>query len=115
LPASKFLEEKTIELMQGWIQECIDSHKECRRSAGSYVPTRLLDIGDIDGKLQPRLIIPKGNLEEHYATLSYCWGDGNFLKTTTSNIQGMVEGISLERYYNFHFNASHNGSRGTSN
>ncbi|KAH8171572.1 heterokaryon incompatibility protein (HET) domain-containing protein [Sarocladium implicatum] len=56
-----------------WLQNCRESHPDCRKPVPEYAPSRLLHI-DPDTQtvqLQHKVSLPN-NLQ--YATLSHCWG-----------------------------------------
>jgi len=83
--------------MKNWLHTCITSHEHCRIGFFSgWLPTRLVDVGLIDGSQVPRLIIASDLAEKDvaYVTLSHRWSD-NVLKLKTSNIDEFRHGIPL--------------------
>jgi len=51
------LSESTVNIMKGWIQECLNSHVECNHTLmGEGSPTRLIDVEPKDGSKDPFLI-----------------------------------------------------------
>jgi len=51
------LSESTGKIMDRWVQECLDSHEECRHILmGGYSPTRLIDVGPKGGLKEPSLV-----------------------------------------------------------
>jgi hypothetical protein len=94
------------ELIQEWMNNCVQSHDTCRTSfAGELLDERRLTVlprrliqtfMSKDGLIQtsPRLIQPDQNFAGSYVTLSHCWGppDKRPLCTTRANVsQHMVE------------------------
>ena len=79
--------EDCFDVARKWIQECRSSegHTFCkgRRDANvnSVLPTRLVDVGNLDGSQEPRLVL-SSDLEKRssieYAALSHCWGGTKF-------------------------------------
>ncbi|TVY68859.1 hypothetical protein LSUE1_G007031 [Lachnellula suecica] len=99
-PASSYISDRpmypyiysdvTIDLVQSWIQDCDERHKECReamkrhfsigRAAG---PSRIIDIGAI-GNDDVRIVTSDPGIE--YVALSYCWGGDESMKLLKSNL-----------------------------
>ena len=89
-----------------WIMDC-DQHEKCRSQSSKYIPTRLIDVGDIEQGRSPSLVITSSkNDSKHetirYAALSYCWGqpqDGlqQHLKTTPLDFEEHINGINPDR------------------
>ncbi|KAK4167790.1 heterokaryon incompatibility protein-domain-containing protein [Cladorrhinum sp. PSN259] len=88
-----------FDLAKRWITTCQQQHAVCNsHHQVGFVPTRLIDISTNI----PRVILTESNLFNHrpleYVALSHCWGTqagGTVLKTTTQNLQTMLEGIPL--------------------
>jgi hypothetical protein len=78
-----------------WLQRCEEDHVHCKPAADAALPTRLIDIGQAkDHKL--RLHLPKLGDRGLYVALSYCWGNANQLKTTSSTLQShLTEGFDI--------------------
>jgi hypothetical protein len=87
---------ETFALTRSWLKECHESHKSCPRSKLSQPPTRLIDVGDSDGSVPPRLYTTKPGEKLHYVALSYCWGGNNSLQTTTATLATMQSGIAWD-------------------
>jgi hypothetical protein len=76
-----------------WLEACQNHHSLCqaveRARPKNYFPKRLLDVGTLQSN-QIRLVttdLETPSQEEHYATLSHCWGkDPAFLRLTTENL-----------------------------
>jgi len=80
--------------MKGWLDRCLQNHKSCAKDTGQFRPSRLLDLAaDLGGKdirlIDSELHLPKNRgRQNHYATLSYCWGPpGLNARTTKENIE----------------------------
>lgn len=87
---------KIASLASEWLQNCRQTHHNCClyhiKGESKVLPTRLVDVGtDIPGQ-PPRLFIPLRHLRSlEYIALSYAWGSiGNFVKTTSSNLEAMT-------------------------
>lgn len=74
------------------------NHQECPGSSGqidaipSVLPTRLLEI---QGRHKVRLRVTKDTnfINKHYACLSYCWGEREFISTNHSNLQDHLSDV----------------------
>ncbi|KAL2065728.1 hypothetical protein VTL71DRAFT_3398 [Oculimacula yallundae] len=95
-----FVRQKdTSKILRDWIDDCVGNHKKCSKIDHDFRPTRLLDVGDPSNgniRLVRSELGIKGvkNLENHYATLSYCWGPPGLNATTTlDNIEARSRNI----------------------
>ncbi|KAJ4414578.1 hypothetical protein N0V85_003098, partial [Neurospora sp. IMI 360204] len=68
--------------LKQWLNDCINEHVECRmtfsgekvdESLPPVLPTRVIDVGPLDGSGGARLMESNGK-RGHYTALSYCWG-----------------------------------------
>jgi hypothetical protein len=63
-------------LIQLWLQDCDDNHKDCQGLTQNYLPTRLIDIGTNEA---PHLLLletrNKRLADARYIALSHRWGD----------------------------------------
>ncbi|KAI1371341.1 HET-domain-containing protein [Hypoxylon crocopeplum] len=81
LPSASCLSDENVQLMQHWIDDCKLNHNECLGSSEPWIPTRLLEIGCVDGNISVRLVetsdppIPKGS---PFAALSHMWVSSNY-------------------------------------
>src|SRR3954468_904454 len=75
-----------------WLHDCYSHHEYCALSRTSFTPTRVIDVGEVDGL--PRLIEPDAQ-SGHYAALSYCWGKDQSVKTTTGNIENFFKQLPV--------------------
>ncbi|KAI2623079.1 heterokaryon incompatibility protein-domain-containing protein [Hypoxylon sp. NC1633] len=60
-------------------------HIDCRNTAGSYVPSRLLKL-DACSQDPPKVRLCSPDEPTPYAVLSYCWGGDQTHKTTSMNL-----------------------------
>ena len=49
-----------ISLAKGWMNDCVQDHPACSQELISQLPTRVIMVGSIDGKHEPRLIQSEG-------------------------------------------------------
>lgn len=86
-----------------WIQHCLDNHSRCSSRAlnsqnpsieSGWIPTRVIDVGPIDGSREPRLICDPG-VSGQYVTLSHCWGNAVTVQTTTESLSAHKKQITL--------------------
>ncbi|KAK6854209.1 hypothetical protein PG995_009302 [Apiospora arundinis] len=75
-----------------WLKTCNDSHDQCQHANNLEHPRRLVSIGD--GIIK---VVETNSLavKPQYATLSYCWGQGDFTMLTLETLAPFQEGISL--------------------
>jgi hypothetical protein len=75
-----------MELAKGWLQSCLESHKDCQNKPPAKMPSRILDLRSplCGSNLDLRLIANPTN-REPYATLSHCWGNSQPLKLLKEN------------------------------
>ncbi|CZR62703.1 uncharacterized protein PAC_12600 [Phialocephala subalpina] len=62
--------EESFSLARKWMRDCLESHHSCPRPLGSFMPTRVLEISDLDSSVYIREKLSPAP----YAVLSYCWG-----------------------------------------
>jgi Heterokaryon incompatibility protein (HET) len=94
-PASKYIRtrpphpnslcEDLFTQVRHCIVECRERHGECRSKLPT-LPTRVLDVGILDGSQEPYLLITNG-MQGEYITLSYCWGNSPAVKTKVADFQ----------------------------
>lgn len=80
--------DRCLELCQGWITTCEEQHPNCMMtlSSSQRLPTRVLDLGNVDSLVGVRLYEPPVGSTASYIALSYCWGSVGNLTTTSSTI-----------------------------
>lgn len=76
------------------------------------MPTRVVDLGEPNGELKPRLFIT-GGCPGRYLALSYSWGDGtrHAIQLTRKTIQEYQNGIPTEGITLSHWEAMHIASQ----
>ncbi|KAH9216216.1 heterokaryon incompatibility protein-domain-containing protein [Leptodontidium sp. 2 PMI_412] len=86
-----------------WLDNCLQHHSSCSKDTGQFRPSRLLDLGSNVGENDIRLIVSELDIpkqkgrQNHYATLSYCWGPpGLNARTTKENIGERRRKIPLD-------------------
>ena len=92
--------EAKFVLAKCWLQECITSHSACRSPSQPLLPTRLIEVEPFQRSSDVRLVLPSPGMRGHYAALSYCWGAGNQVILTKSNIddrRARIESASLPK------------------
>ncbi|KAJ4404451.1 hypothetical protein N0V85_004871 [Neurospora sp. IMI 360204] len=91
-------------------KNCVENHPECNRysstqkdPSATWLPTRLIDVGEVPGKLAPRLVISaaEGLAQEkvQYFTLSHSWSistKAHNLKLETENMAQLQDSIPLD-------------------
>ncbi|KAK1982969.1 heterokaryon incompatibility protein [Colletotrichum cereale] len=86
-----------------WIQQCASGHLACNveANAGSWHPTRLLDLADPhSGSDTFRIVVTSElgmNPDERYTTLSHCWGSAQFLQLKKSTYDELKRGVRLDK------------------
>ncbi len=88
-------ETAAINRAASWLDHCRRSHQRCS-TAGQFMPTRLLDIGNGPDKTAIRLIDELPEVKP-YVALSYCWGlhPESCLQTRTVSIEDHRKAIPL--------------------
>lgn len=74
-----------LDICKGWISECERHHSRCPPIVNRRLPTRVIDVGDPSRGIEPHLMETNGDWGR-YATLSYCWGKPDPVKTSIKNI-----------------------------
>jgi hypothetical protein len=80
--------EQSHSMAQNWLKTCLESHTQCAKPRGDFMPTRLLEIEHFHDQTYPRLRLREtfGREFAPYAALSYCWGGEQPITTTSQNI-----------------------------
>ena len=89
----------SFSLAASWLQNCISNHSKCTRdlqSSNKSLPTRLIDVGPVDGSQEPRLYETSGGSLIEYLTLSYCWGKSRTLRLTLPNYNSFTHRIPMK-------------------
>ena len=79
-------------LCKEWIDECSSMHPDCTSIQDSDLPTRLIDVGTMDGLQEPKLVETQG-LRGKYVTLSHCWGNSDPPVTDITSFSAYKERI----------------------
>ncbi|KAE8442518.1 hypothetical protein EG329_003299 [Mollisiaceae sp. DMI_Dod_QoI] len=82
--------DQNVRLIENHIHDCVDNHRPPYHP-GSYIPTRLIDLGCGSTRAHPRLIVTADMIKNgllrpedfKYAALSYCWGPSGDAVTQT--------------------------------
>jgi len=77
-----------------WISNC-DDHEDCQLEIQSLLPTRVIDLGDLDEEYEMRLY-ETSNVPAKYITLSHSWGNQNLFKTEKDSLSTRTQGIAWE-------------------
>lgn len=80
-------------LAKSWIQKCVSQHARCKQDNYKSPPTRLLEL--VGDKVYLRRGADMFEDKPLYATLTYCWGMGETMKTTTKTLAQYEGGIEL--------------------
>ncbi|KAI1215161.1 HET-domain-containing protein [Annulohypoxylon truncatum] len=92
--------EETFTRIKKWLKECTTGHSMCECGVNGELPTRFLDLHEVESDGIARLIEVKEASVENgkYACLSHCWG-GNLVKNamaTKLSLDEMKQGILVE-------------------
>ena len=87
-------------LCKHWLKDCRTNHgHRCNQpQRDSFVPTRLIDVGQDGDPLLPSLkTMQLANGERiDYLTLSYCWGGASVFKLTAKTEKELINGVALD-------------------
>ncbi len=67
------------------MNDCTNLHKDCTSSKLSKLPTRVIDVGKLNGSKNPKLFV-SNETEGDYVALSHCWGGVISPLLTTENL-----------------------------
>jgi hypothetical protein len=83
--------EESFRFMRDRFDACARRHANCvpENTGRKWTPTRLIYIG----KQISELYLSTDHSSVEYATLSYCWGGVEFLKTTLANYSSLKDNI----------------------
>ncbi|KAF5706116.1 het-domain-containing protein [Fusarium mundagurra] len=86
-----------FKLVSSWLEDCISNHKACWRPDFNQttLPTRVIDVGLINGTRCPKLIDGNGAYGK-YCALSHCWGERQVLTTTLDTLPERYGRLPLE-------------------
>ena len=89
--------------MHDWINECCENHDACYSDEeAGFLPTRVIDVGSVDGAEDPHLFEPSPtSLKAQYVALSHCWGPpsqtSTMLTTELANLAERSRAIPVHR------------------
>ena len=88
-----------LQLGRHWLERCQTHHRRCRAwtTDNSPLPTRVIDVGSIEGTEQPVLHESRAGETAPYLALSHSWGKAQILMTTTETLEERKRGIPLDR------------------
>ncbi|KIM95138.1 hypothetical protein OIDMADRAFT_184232 [Oidiodendron maius Zn] len=85
-----------------WLSQCLESHLRCQAislsGSSSYIPTRLLQIGQPSAEKISLLLHPSlAESKIQYATVSHCWGGSSPLKLTSASLPLLEGGFPVSQ------------------
>jgi hypothetical protein len=85
-------------ILKSWLTQCND-HDACKIQRQPFLPTRLLDLGDVSTNGIVRLVLSV-NIDQpaRYVTLSHCWGGSVPLQLREETKQNMIDGLDLRTF-----------------
>lgn len=88
----------TWKVCKAWLDDCQRQHEKCRLPPSSYLPKRLVDVGENStDDADVKLLEPAPGHTGTYACLSHCWGPkGCNLRTVLSNLDQHKRRISFK-------------------
>lgn len=91
-----------MEIILGWLDQCIHSHQRCQQPGEAHVeddlwrlPARVLDLRPLGGTGTNYLQLTEGFCGP-YVALSHCWGNTRHLVTEKNNIESHKKGIPFQ-------------------
>ncbi|KAK2044833.1 heterokaryon incompatibility protein [Colletotrichum somersetense] len=87
---------QTATFIRSCLETCDSRHALCKQPT-LRMPTRVIDVGRIDGG-QVRLVDTTNMRASPYVALSYCWGKSGHLLTTEKNFQHMTAGVHVAEF-----------------
>jgi len=86
-----------FEPASGWLRSCLQNHDTFCADHTSPLPTRVLNVGSINGIVEPYLMVTEGRLGK-WVALSHCWGTGTPFTTTTANLSERQRSIPFGHF-----------------
>jgi hypothetical protein len=79
-----------------WLEQC-DGHDVCGAGTHSFLPTRLLDLSNVETESKVRLVL-SSELDQttRYVTLSHCWGGEVPIRLTDATKHELEGGYKLQ-------------------
>jgi hypothetical protein len=87
----------TVNVMQGWLEDCRSNHHCSHRSNGPLpLPTRVLDVSSsTPGVVKLVEVRDRPEISDYYVALSHCWGLNQSFKTTNRSLRHHKAGIDV--------------------
>lgn len=90
------LSNEGINLMKGYVSDCMHHHGQaCLLAPSTPLPTRLIDVGDVNTGTAPFLFESR-NTSGSYVALSYCWGGIIHHQTIKANFRQRTKKIDFD-------------------
>ncbi|KAH8661563.1 heterokaryon incompatibility protein-domain-containing protein [Tricladium varicosporioides] len=87
--------DEAFTLATSWLEECLEGHEICGSGDEKPLPTRVLDLTQMDQTLDVKLHESKGR-SGHWLALSHCWGKSKILTTTVQTFKAHTKRIKFE-------------------
>jgi hypothetical protein len=82
--------------VKDWLKLC-SNHDTCVTQRQPFLPTRLLDIGDLETGGRVRLVSSRDlDPNSRYVTLSHCWGENVPFQLIAETMEHMLEGFGVD-------------------
>jgi hypothetical protein len=81
-------------LAKKWLDACSETHESCKSGEDRQLPTRLIDVGSTPIRL---VLTSTFTIKPRYATLSHCWGTGDFLRLKEDSLEDFMKAIPEEK------------------
>ncbi|KAI0468076.1 heterokaryon incompatibility protein-domain-containing protein [Xylaria cf. heliscus] len=87
----------TIGIAKDWLENCALNHEPCRMKVGTAdMPTRFLDVNDKRNSSKVFLRESTDDADRRYVALSHCWGTSRPLCLTSTTLETLKQGISIQ-------------------
>ncbi|OTA93908.1 hypothetical protein M434DRAFT_395149 [Hypoxylon sp. CO27-5] len=83
--------KESFNYLKAWLKICDEYHSNCTQSPMPPPPKRLLHVGNT----LVHLCEPLNEFQHRYVTLSYCWGQDDFLKLCESTNKLLHDGVEV--------------------
>lgn len=83
-------------MLREWLDDCDNSHHECKTAASPSAPKRLLAVGRNEADPIRLYETHPSDPDVKYFALSHRWGDGQHFCTTTSNLAQYKDKIRVK-------------------
>lgn len=86
--------QSCLEFIPDLIKDCLENHPRCGQQDDFRLPSRVVDVGDIQNNKHPFLYETNGKTGR-YICLSHCWGELRLLTTTKETYAQRIAQIPL--------------------